>query len=84
MNSRRYIYEIVLAPNRFDDSISPMQSFTDLIALKDLQASVKGLINSFDLTYTMTAHELIMAKPRARGNGVVVQQLTYQSVKVNV
>lgn len=24
MNSRRYVYEIVLAPNRYDDSISPM------------------------------------------------------------
>ncbi len=24
MNSRRYVYELVLAPNRFDDSISPM------------------------------------------------------------
>ncbi len=28
MNSRRYAYELVLAPNRLDDSISPMQSFS--------------------------------------------------------
>lgn len=24
MNSRRYIYEVILAPNRFDDSIKPL------------------------------------------------------------
>ena len=56
MNSRRYIYEVVLAPNRFDDSISPIQSFNDLISSKDLQNKVKALIPSFDLTYTMTAN----------------------------
>lgn len=84
MNSRRYIYEVVLAPNRFDDSISPIQSFNDLISSKDLQNKVKALIPSFDLTYTMTANQIILAKPRARGNGITIEQLTYHNVRVRV
>ena len=56
MNSRRYVYEVVLAPNRFDDSIKPLESFTSLIASKDLQTKVKQMIPSFDLTYSMTTH----------------------------
>jgi hypothetical protein len=56
MNSRRYVYELVLAPNRFDDSISPIESFKELISSKDLQDKIKTSIASFDLTYTMTAH----------------------------
>jgi hypothetical protein len=56
MNSRRYVYELVLAPNRFDDSITPMDSFNELIGSKDLQEKIKASISSFDLTYTMTAH----------------------------
>lgn len=55
MNSRRYVYEVVLAPNRFDDSIKPLDSFTSLIASNDLQTQVKQMIPSFDLTYSMTA-----------------------------
>lgn len=41
MNSRRYVYEIVLAPNRFDDSIKPLESFNSLIGSTDLQTKVK-------------------------------------------
>lgn len=84
MNSRRYVYELVLAPNRFDDSITPMDSFNELIGSKDLQEKIKASISSFDLTYTMTAHELILAKPKIRGNGITVEQLTYQNVRVSV
>jgi hypothetical protein len=84
MNSRRYVYELVLAPNRFDDSISPIESFKELIISKDLQDKIKTSIASFDLTYTMTAHELILAKPRIRGSGITVEQLTYQNVRVSV
>ncbi len=32
----------------------------------------------------MTAHELILAKPRIRGSGITVEQLTYQNVRVSV
>jgi len=46
----------VLAPNRLDDSIPPLQSFTELINTKDLQNKIKTSITSFDLTYTMTTH----------------------------
>ena len=84
MNSRRYVYELVLAPNRLDDSISPMQSFNEVIGSKDLQNKIKASMSSFDLTYTMTAHELILAKPKIRGSGITVEQLTYQNVRVKV
>jgi hypothetical protein len=56
MNSRRYVYEVVLAPNRLDDSIKPLNSFNELISSKDLQNKVKAIIPSLDLTYTMTTH----------------------------
>ena len=84
MNLRRYVYELVLAPNRLDDSISPMDSFNELISSKDLQNKIKSSISSFDLTYTMIAHELILAKPKIRGNGITVEQLTYQNIRVSV
>lgn len=55
-----------------------------LIGEKDLQTKVKQLIPSFDLTYSMSAHELILAKPRIRGSGITIEQLTDHNVKVSV
>lgn len=42
------------------------------------------MIPSFDLTYSMSAHELILAKPKIRGNGITIQQLTDHNVRVSV
>lgn len=84
MNTRRYIYEIVLGPNTKDESIKPIDVFKGFISTATLQAKLLYLKPDLDLTYTMTCYEIIMSKPTIRVNNIVVEQLTSQNVKIVV
>jgi hypothetical protein len=84
MNTRRYIYEIILGPNTKDESIKPIDVFKGFITSTTLQAKLLYLRSDLDLTYAMTCYEIIMSKPTIRVNNIVVQQLTSSNVKIIV
>lgn len=84
MNSRRYIYEILLGPNRKDDSVKPIDTFNDFISSTYYQQKLKALIPTLDLTYTMSSFEIILSKPKLRSVGISIEQLTNQNAKVIV
>lgn len=85
MNERYYVYDIVLAPNPSDDSVSAFNTLEELGTSTDLQEKLAEFLPDFDLTYHMTAREIIREKPRFRKrNFIKVQKLTQDSAKIKV
>lgn len=79
-----YIYEVVVGPNLLDDSVSPLTTLNSLVNSTYLQGKVASQIPSLDLTYTMTAYELIFAKPRIRDAYLNLVQLTDSNAMVEI
>jgi hypothetical protein len=75
LNVRKYVYEIVVAPNTLNDVVSPISILNNFTNSDYLIGKLSEKISSLDTTYKMSSSELIYAKPRVR-SGIKIIQLT--------
>ena len=85
MNSRQYIYDIVIGPNPLDDTIKPLDLLDEFVEDEEQHDRIEEFLPDFDRSYIMPVREIILAKPKFRNrNGIRVDELTHESAKIIV
>lgn len=83
MNTRNYIYDVVVAPDRNDDTIRPIDLLNGFIASSSSKAMLKEFIPEFILPYVSTTREIVIAKPKIR-NSIRISELSHDHLTVTV
>lgn len=83
MNTRNYVYKIVIAPNPVNETTSPIDLANSLKTNSSLQAKLLALLPSLNTAYNIYTREILAAKPRISKN-VTIPILTYESVTVSL
>lgn len=85
MNTRQFIFDIVVGPNPLDDSVNAIDLLNEFKNSDDQKKKMKTFLPSFITTYSISTREVILAIPRFRSsNQINVIAATYESVKVSV
>lgn len=85
MNTREYIYEVVLGPDQSGSGKSPMEVFREFSSSTDLQNKFKEEIPTFIADFPMPYHEIILEKPKFRPNNPLsIGRVTFSLIKIHV
>ena len=66
MNTRRYIYDVVVGPNPLDDSIHALDTLEEFATSANMHTQILEFLPGFDDVYTMKVREVIPSKPKFR------------------
>lgn len=66
MNTRQFIFEIVVGPNPLDDSVNAIDLLNEFKNSDDQQKKMSTFLPTFIKTYSMSTREIILAIPRFR------------------
>lgn len=84
MNNRRFIYEMVIAPNRNRDVTPPIQLLNSFKQKKWLKRRLKNnFMSDFVVSYDNPTREILMTKPRVR-NEVEALEVSHKHAKVDI
>ena len=84
MNERRYVYEILVGPNLYDDSLSVVAMLRQFKKTTEMEEKMSNFVSSYDPTFRKKIREIVpvMSKFRRKNNGIKVDPLTHDSATV--
>lgn len=73
MNSRTYVYEVVVAPNSEDDSKKPIDLLNDFAASTNDRYRLSTFIPEYLISYSSSTREIMPIKPQLRLDPKITQ-----------
>lgn len=73
MNSRAYVYEVVVAPDTEDDSKKPIDLLNDFVASTTDKYRLSTFVPQYFISYTSSTREIMPIKPQMRLNPMITQ-----------
>jgi hypothetical protein len=83
MNSRTYVYEVVVAPDTEDDSKKPIDLLNDFVDSDDDQYKLKTSMPEFLTSYIPSTREIMPIKPKMRLDPKITQ-LSHNRIQLEV
>lgn len=83
MNSRTYVYEVVIAPDTEDDSKKPIELLSDFIASTNDKYRLSTFIPEYIVSYTSSIREIMPIKPKIRLNPLITR-LSHNKIQLEV
>ena len=83
MNSRTYVYEVVVAPDTEDDSKKPIDLLNDFVASADDKYKLFTFIGDYVTSYSSSTREIMPIKPKMRLDPKITQ-LSHNKIQLEV
>lgn len=85
MNTRQYVYDVIIGPNSQDDSIRPIDLVNEFSISNDQLKKMAVFLPTFISTYSMSTREIIITTPKFRGSSSIkLLSVTHESTKIAV